>query len=175
MAARPIRYQWNGYAMIPQDRFRNYLTTYYKVGDYYDLVELELRDMSAHNAFFASLQECWNNLRERGDADLFPSPDHLRKWALTFTEFCHMDIHDECRTRKEAERLSRSLVRAVPFSRCKITDNLEVWHYIPNSQAMNAMPNNRTFAASKRAVMQVLAQRLGVTEQQLWEAGKNVA
>ena len=161
--------------MRPFPAFAKYMAENFKTGGVYDLAEVELRSMNAHKAFFAALNEAYANLREDGDADDFPSAEHLRKWALTYTEFCTVRVY-KAATLKETARVYQFLRSGDEFSRLELKPKTkEVWQHIPNSQAVAAMPNNRTFKKSCDAVMIVLAQRLGVGVDELYQAGKSAA
>ena len=47
----------------------------------------EHRSKASHDHFFAIINEAWKNLPEDMGDD-FPSPEHLRKWALIKSGFC---------------------------------------------------------------------------------------
>src|SRR5262245_50682932 len=168
----PMMFRWDGEAMQPLPYFRKRAVAEFKAGESYTLAENEQRSMNSHRHFFATITEAWNNLRE-DEADQFPSPDHLRKWALTYTPFC--DVHHyHAASRAEALRVAKFLSSSSDYSRVEIENNI-VRHYVPHSQALAAMPNNRTFQLSKSAVLDVLAKKLGVSVERLEEAGRRAA
>src|SRR5262249_39846542 len=121
--------------------------------------------------YFACIHEAWRNLREQ-EIDDFPSADHLRKWALTFTEFCTTRQFDVT-SNGELARLVTSLRRSSEYVRVAIDlDRKVVREFRPLSQSLAAMPNNKTFQRSKDAVLDVLARKLGITVEELEEAGR---
>jgi len=168
----PLMYKWDGEAMRPLPYFRKQAVAAFKDGECYRLAETGLRSMQSHKHFFACMHEAWSNLRE-DQADQFPSADHLRKWALTFTQFC--DVHTyQASSNAEALRVGKFISSGEQYSRVEI-DGKRVVHYVPHSQAVAAMPDNRTFQASKSAVLDVLARKLGVTVQQIEAAARRAA
>src|SRR5262245_7714135 len=172
MMGAPIMYRWDGEAMHPLPYFRKRAVAEFKAGESYTLAENEQRSMNSHRHFFATVNEAWMNLNER-DAELFPSADHLRKWCLTYTPFC--DVHHyHAASKAEALRVAKFLSSSSDYSRVEIEGSI-VRHYVPHSQALAAMPNNRTFQLSKNAVLDVLAKKLGVTVERLEEAGRRAA
>ena len=77
--ATPQPFRWSGSAMEPirpraADRA-------YVIGEVYTLDIWEPRSTASHNHEFAWLAEAWRNLPENL-ADLYPTPEHLRKRAL---------------------------------------------------------------------------------------------
>ena len=168
----PLMYKWDGEVMRPLPYFRKQAVAAFKEGDTYRLAETGLRSMQSHRHFFACVYEAWANLRE-DQAEHFPSADHLRKWALTFTQFC--DVHTyHAASKAEAMRVMTFLAGGDTYSRIEI-DGTTVTHYVPHSQAVAAMPDNRTFQASKSAVLDVLALKLGVSVEQIEAAARRAA
>lgn len=167
-------YRWTGEVLEPLGYFRQMAAAEFKPGETYRLVEVETRSMNSHKHFFACINEAWRNLREDEEQrNLFPSPEHLRKWALTYTPFC--DVHEyRASSQAEAQRVARFLASESEYSRVEIR-NAVVRHFKPLSQALQAMPNNKIFQQSKTAVLDVLARKLGVTVENLVEAGKRAA
>src|SRR5215831_4301887 len=83
----PLLLQWDGETFTPLAYFKKLAADNFTSGETYRLVEVESRSWRSHKHYFACIHEAWRNLREQ-EIDDFPSADHLRKWALTFTEFC---------------------------------------------------------------------------------------
>ena len=168
----PLLCKWTGEALEPHGYFRKIAAAQFKLGETYRIVEVESRSWNSHRHFFACINEAWRNLSEN-DTDHFPSPDHLRKWALTYTPFCTVrEFH--ATTFAEAVRVARYLTRSENYKRVQI-DELIVREFTPLSQALSAMPNNRTFQKSKSAVLDVLARRLGISVEELEDAGRRAA
>ena len=76
---RPELFTWDGEAMVPRHPRR--ADQLFVVGETYPLIINEDRSVATHNHEFAWLREAWLNLPETL-ADLYPSPEHLRKRAL---------------------------------------------------------------------------------------------
>src|SRR5215831_7538972 len=168
----PLMCKWTGETLEPLAYFRKIASSQFKPGETYRIVEVESRSWNSHRHFFACINEAWRNLQE-DDSDRFPSPDHLRKWALTFTEFCIVREYGAA-SRAEALRVASHLRKGEIYKRVEI-DGTIVREFTPMSQALAAMPNNRVFQRSKDAVLDVLARRLGVTIEELEEAGRKAA
>jgi hypothetical protein len=170
---KPVTYRWDGEVMRPLGNyFDQYMRENFTQGECYDLVLVEQRSANSHKHFFAVLRSAWDNLPE-GEENRFPTPEHLRKWALTYTPYCSVRSY-EASSKSEAIRVAEFLQHDGQFSRVEIKDRM-VLHYIPSSQAVAAMPGNHIFMASKKAVLIVLAQRLGVDVAALEEAGRTAA
>jgi hypothetical protein len=168
----PMMYRWDGEAMQLLPYFQKQADKVFTIGETYRLSEVESRSMRSHRHFFACINEAWNNLDEE-DTDRFPSPDHLRKWALTYTPFCTVRQYDAA-SNAEAIRLRHFLRSGDDFVRVEV-DGKTVREFKPHSQAVAAMPNNKTFQASKDAVLDILARKLGITTDALEEAGRRAA
>ena len=129
----------------------------YVVGEQYRLAPLEERSRASHNGFFAAITEAWSNLPE-DLAERFPSPDHLRRWALIKSGF-----RDErsfvCASKAEALRLS-VFVKPIDDFAVVLVHESTVTVYTAQSQSMRAMGKER-FQASKDAVLDVVAGMIG--------------
>lgn len=173
MSERPVAYRWDGEVMRPVTPYHLDLAReLFEPGRTYDLAEFGSRSVNSHRHFFAVLRTAWENLSE-ADADRFPTPEHLRKWALTYTPFCSVRSY-EASSAKEALRVAEFLEKDAQFARVEIEGKI-VRHFVPASQAVAAMPANKIFMASKRAVLIVLAQKLGVDVDALEDAARTAA
>jgi hypothetical protein len=159
-----IKYRWDGEVMRPEPYWRKRAVEGFEAGKVYDLVEVHNRNMLAHRRFFAIMNEVFENLPEGGPQ--FPDAETLRKHLLTFTEFCTVHVY-EARSLAEAMRHAVYLKKDERYSRIKIMDNNSVWQWVPNSQAVDAMPDNRTFRKSCDAVLDAAAKELGVSVEEL--------
>src|SRR4051812_35124983 len=79
--AKPVLCTWTGDEFVPLARFKALCDRQFAVGEEYPLEVVENRSMAGHRGFMASVAEGWANLSEE-NAPRFPSPEHLRKWAL---------------------------------------------------------------------------------------------
>ena len=77
-----MSFTWNGEAMIPARP--KAADKEYVIGRRYWLEEASERSWISHQQQFAWIGEAWGNLPE-GLADLYPTPEHLRKSALVAT------------------------------------------------------------------------------------------
>lgn len=159
----PIIFSWNGEAMEPQARFVKFCNQQFVVGETYPLIVQEPRSQATHNHFFASIHEAWSNLPEN-IAERFPTADHLRKYALIKAGY-----RDErsivVRSAAEAQRLAAFIKPMDDFA--VVTANLAVVTvYTAKSQSMRAM-GGKEFQASKQAVLDVIAELIGVTAGEL--------
>lgn len=168
----PMMYRWSGTVMQPMRYFAELAHAQFKPDEVYWLVEHGDRRMTSHRHYFACINEAHANLKE-DEHQRWPTPEHLRKWALTFTPFCDVR-HFRAMTRKEAERVLEFLDNQPYFCRVEIRGQ-EVVQFVPLSQSFAAMPDQRTFAQSKRAVLDVLARHLGTSVDELEEAGRRAA
>jgi len=167
----PLIYVWNGSAMEPLRFFREQAAKQFKAGTAYRLVETERRSMESHRHFFACLNAAWANLPE-DVADFFRTPDELRKWALTHTEFREVREY-QATSHTEALRVAQFLGDGPDYSRVAV-DGRTVTQFKPLSQAWSQM-DSREFQKSKQAVLDVLAEKIGVNVEELMANAGNAA
>lgn len=123
------------------------------------LVEIrQERSEAAHRHEFAWLREAWMNLPEHL-ADLYPSPEHLRKRALIEAGYYDEDAID-CGTNAAALRVA-AFARKDDFALVIVRRSC-VLVRTAKSQSRRAM-DGPTFQASKTAIMEVVAAMIGVT------------
>jgi hypothetical protein len=165
----PILYCWNGEGFEPTPYYRRLCSRLFQIGRVYRLEQVEQRSMDSHKHYFAALNTAWMNLRE-DHPEQFQSPDEMRKWALTHTQF--RDVREyRANTKNEALRVAKYLKEGHDYSRVVI-DGCVVRQFIPRSQAVAAM-SGRDFQTSKQAVLDVLAIKLDVKIEELMaNAGK---
>ena len=166
MKTRPVMFQWNGEAMVPQPRFMPLCNKQFVVHEEYPLLPVEPRSMKSHNHFFASLHEAWMNLSEK-DTELFPTEEHLRAWALIEAGFYVEKIID-CDTPSLAKRIAVNFRSVLPMSRIKLSgQNVIVKE--AKSQSIATM-SSEEFKASKEAVLDIVTAMAGTTRRELAEA-----
>jgi len=169
-------YRWDGAAMQPIPYFQKTAAAEFKQGETYRLVEMSDRSIRSHRHFFACLNEAWQNFSD-DEKEQFPSVEYLRKWCLTYTSFCDM-YETTLPTIAEAYRMREHIKRRSVYSRVSITTTAAgtvLREFVPHSQSLILMPHNRTFQKSKSEVLDVLARKLGVTIEELEEAGRRSA
>lgn len=156
----PLYYRWDDEVggLIPLPRFAERARKQFSAGQQYRMVEENERSEISHRHFFASLQEAWKQLPEQY-AERFPTIDHLRKWALIESGF-----YDErsvvADSNEEALRIAAFTRPADPYA-VVIVKGCVVHAYTAQSQSRKAM-NARDFAASKQAVLEIVAGLVGV-------------
>lgn len=151
---RPVIFVWTPEgAMVPLPRFRKLCDELYAVHAEYALIEHHGRNMRQHRAYFASLNDIFDNLAEQYDG-VFPSPEHLREWALCQTEFCTV-THEAYETRKDALQAARALRKLAPYAVISVVGTTLVTKHAM-SQSVRAM-GKEEFEASCKAVLDVVA------------------
>ena len=85
------RFTWNGEAMIPAKP--KLADKAFVIGQRYWLDEVSERSWMSHVHQFAWIAEAWNNLPD-AVAEMFPTPEHLRKAALIATGWRRETIID---------------------------------------------------------------------------------
>lgn len=159
----PIIYSWDGETMVPLPRFHKRCDEVFVVGETYTLVPHEERSGVSHRHYFACVKSAWDNLPEL-EAERFPTPDHLRKFALIKAGY-----RDErtfvAASKAEAVRLA-AFMRPMDQYAVVIVSNAVVTVYTAKSQSMKAM-GKKEFQRSKEAVLDVLANMIEVERSEL--------
>lgn len=161
MTTYPLVFEWTGSAMAPLNR--RAAERQYVRGEQYCLDVCEERSVATHNHEFAWLHDAWMNLPE-AVADLYPSPEHLRKRALIQAGYYDEEIID-VGSKACALRVAASYRRVDDFAYVVARGPMVVIRRA-KSQSRRAM-DRMTFQASKTAIMDVVAQLLGVEPQQI--------
>jgi hypothetical protein len=157
-APRPVPFHWDGETMRPLLRFASLCDRQFVVGETYTLVPHEERSRRSHNHFFASIAEIWNNLPER-IAPRFPTPEHLRKYALIRCGYA--DKREVVlATEEEALRVAAFICPIDSYALVTVNGPV-VTIYTAQSQAERAM-NRKLFSDAKRDVLEFLDQLVGV-------------
>jgi len=161
--ADPLWYRWNGAVMVPA---RPELAEQQFVPDHKYLLEAHHeRSYQRHRAYFASLHEAWQSLA----SDAWPSPEHLRKYALIKTGW-----RDErtfaCQNNAVAERLAAF---CQPFDTFAViaVDGTVVRVWTAKSQSYKAMGRS-DFNQSMEDVLGFCAELLGVPKDVLAAQGE---
>lgn len=169
MSASPIVFaQWDGEAFVPDRRCMKAVDQHFAIGERYGLIEWQERSPSSHAHEFAWLKEAWQNLPE-GIADLYPTPEHLRKRALIEAGIYDEDVID-AGSNAAALRVASYLRGKDDFSLVIVRGPIVVVR-TAKSQSRRAM-NRQEFQASKSAIMEVVAHLVGVSPSSLERAGR---
>ncbi len=165
----PIPMQWDGEAMRPVSlRFSRLADKHYAIGEIYQMVVEHGRSGTSHRHQFAWLHEAWMSLPE-SIADAYPTSEHLRKRALIDAGFFHETAVD-AGSRAAALRVAAMVPTLDEFALAK-TEGPFVLVRRPKSQSIRAM-GAQQFQESKTAIMQVIADLIGVSTADLQRTGE---
>jgi hypothetical protein len=158
MTTVPVYTAWDGESFVPMERFRKSLDAQLIVGQTYILDIVEERSRKAHAAYFATVAEAWRNLPE-GEGERFPSPDHLRKFALIKCGYAQRrDI--VAANNGEALKLATIVKSMDQYALAMVSERVvSVW--TAESQSHRAMGRKR-FMASQEAVRDFCASMIAV-------------
>lgn len=159
----PITFTWDGEQMVPLQRFRRLCDREFVVGQTYPLVIEEERSANSHRHYFAAINEAWKNLPEDVAAH-FPTAESLRKRALIEAGYYHEEIID-CGTNEVAWNVAAFCGKRSDFALITVSGSL-VLVRTAKSQSTRSM-NKADFQASKTAVLEILAQMVGVSTDEL--------
>ena len=159
-----MSFTWNGQAMIPTRPLA--AVKAYEPGRRYWLEEVNERSWISHQQQFAWIGEAWANLPE-GLADLYPTPEHLRKRALIQAGFYTEAIID-AGSKTAALRMAAYARGADEFAAVFVRGPLVIVRKA-KSQRMHGHDrmDKDEFQRSKTAIMEVIAEMIGVTPEQL--------
>ena len=164
----PIPCVWTGSAFEPINaRFARMADDQHGVGEVVNLAPVEDRSAASHRHYFAAIREAWMNLPEHL-ADRYPTPESLRHAALNRAGYCDVETF-VASSRAEALRLAAFLRSGVRDGVEVVVNGAAITRLTPHSQSMRAMGKER-FTASKEAVLNTIAQLIGVTTAALHEA-----
>jgi hypothetical protein len=156
---------------VPLSRFRKQCDAEFVIGERYRLTTIEERTAASHRSYFASVTEGWGNLRD-SDAERFPTPDHLRKFALIKCGFADQR-QIVCRSGAEAVKVAAFVA---PMDTYAVIGRsgpvVTVW--TAKSQSLRAM-GKKEFADSQNAVREFIAGLISVTPDDLDRAASNAA
>lgn len=158
-----IPFEWTGEAMMPVRGFQKRCDEQFYIGERYRLEVVEERSTATHNHEFAFLNEAWKQLPE-ALADLFPSPDHLRKRALIDTGYFDEEAVD-AGSNAAALRVA-SFVRSKDDFALVIVRGPIVLVRTAKSQSRRSM-NKAEFQASKQAILEIVSALIGTTAEKL--------
>lgn len=165
----PFNARFDGGFFRPLGRYAEECAATFKDGQICRLEAIEGRSMKSHNHQFAWIAEAWRNLPEDLSDD-FPSPEHLRKRALVQAGYYHETMLD-VGSKAGALRVASDYKNRLEFAYIIVRGPIVVIRE-PMSQSIRAMGAKR-FQESKTAIMEIVADLIGVAPEQLQqEAGK---
>lgn len=170
-ALLPLKFVWSGDAMVPASAFlARRADQQYVVGENYMLAEEKQRSTATHNHEFAFVGSAWQSLPlQYADEPWAKTPDHLRKYALIRTRFCHVQMY-ACKWKAEARRLAAVIGDMDEFAVVTI-DGRTVTRLTAKSQSRKAM-DAAEFQASKQAVLEFIGDLIGVDPATLAQQGQ---
>jgi len=126
----------------------------------------EHRSKSSHDHFFAIVNEAWKSIPEEM-ADDFPSPEHLRKYALIKAGFCS-ETKIVCANNSEAMTLATK-AKAMDKYAVVAIDGKAVTIWTADSQRRDAM-GRQAFQEAKERAIHIISNLLGIDAITLQEA-----
>jgi hypothetical protein len=144
--------------MRPLPAFAKLASERFNVGEVVKLEPAEARSSPSHRHYFACIREAWVNLPE-GFAERFPTPEHLRKYALIKAGYRN-ERSIVCTSTAEARRIAAFIHVSDDYAIITVEGRLVV-HLTAKSQSSAAM-SKAEFQASKDPVLRVLAEMIGV-------------
>lgn len=156
----PFPFVWLEGAMRPASSYWDKrCAERFEDGTVYKLEERHERSTNSHNHYHAAIKDAWDNLPPH-ELARFPSPDHLRKWALIKRGWCDERQH-VCKSKAEALRL-RAFVEPMDEYAIVIAVECVVTVYTAKSQSYRAM-GKTDFQKSKDDVLDEVARLLAVS------------
>lgn len=153
----PLSFAWDGEAMVP--KHPRLADRHYVVGEVYQLEVREDRSSASHRHYFVCINEAHQNLSDEL-AERFPTPDHLRKYALI-----RCGYRDErsivCASKAEALRIAAFMKPMDGYAVVVATDAV-VTVLTAKSQSVRAM-GRKEFQESKDKVLDFLASLIGTS------------
>lgn len=149
--------------MKPSPRFAKEAARRYVIGETYWMEEIQERSVVSHNHEFAWLKTAWLSLPE-SVADLYPTPEHLRKRALIAAGYYDEEIVD-AGTNAAALRVAASFRKRETFALVIVRGAFVILR-TAKSQSRRAM-KKAEFQASKTAILEVVAAMIDVAPDKL--------
>ena len=155
----PIRWQWDGEAMVPATGYwAKCANKRYVVGETYTMDEIYVRSAETHRHYFACIRSAWESLPDELRAQ-YPTAEHLRKFALINAGYC-TKVQHVCKSEAEAHRLAAAIKPYDTYQLVMVEGPIvTVWHAL--SQDQRSMDKAK-FQASKEAVLRWIGDLIGV-------------
>lgn len=160
----PVQAYWTGEVFEPVSPYwvRRADKEFAK-GEVLRLIHVEERSLNSHNHFFAAVKNAWESLPPLM-AERFNSPDALRKYCLIKGGYCISDSLT-CPSHADALRVAAFMRPIDEFALVTVSKNV-VTRFVAKSQSYREM-DKKTFAASKERVLEIIAELIGVTTDEL--------
>ena len=159
-----IAFRWTGAEMVPLRP--QAAAKEFEVGRRYWLEEVSERSWASHAQQFAFVNQAWENLPENL-AGLYPTPTHLRKRALIQAGF-YTEVVIDAGSKAAALRMAAYARGEDEFAAIFVRGPLVIVRKA-KSQHMHGHDrmDKAEFERSKTAIMEVIAEMIGVTPEQL--------
>lgn len=159
----PIPVIWKDGALVPATSYQlKRCAEHFQDGARYFVAEHKERSGAWHRAYFAQVNEAHTNLPEGMDAD-FPTPDHLRKFALIKCGYHHKVAH---RFSSEGDATKAAIFARSDDDFSVVTvEGCMVTRYTAKSQDYRHMDKHE-FRQSAEAVLAYVWDLVGVTPEQ---------
>ncbi len=159
----PLFYRWEGDGFKPIPRLAKEADKRFVIGEIYSLDEIQDRSPNTHRHYFAAIKEAWVNL-PAGAAAEFPTPEHLRKFALVRCGF--FDKRSIATSSKTEALRVAAFIKPMDDYAIVTTSNSLVEVFTAKSQNHRAM-DRKEFAESKNKVLEYVASLIGTTHKAL--------
>lgn len=126
------------------------------------------RSGKSHRHYFACIRTAWENLPDHLASE-FPSTEVLRKKALIKAGYAN-SVEYICESAREAKRWAPRLAKADGFSMV-VVQGCVVTQLTAKSQKKD-FQDNKAFQKSKEAVLEILAEMIGVSVETLASEGR---
>ena len=159
-----MSFTWNGEAMIPMRA--KAADQEFVIGQRYWLEQVSDRSWISHRHEFAWIKQAWDNLPE-SFADMFPSPEHLRKAALIATNW-HRETIIDAGSRAAAARVAAYARGEDEFARVVVRGSTVVIQKA-RSQRMHGLDrmDKAEFQKSKDDILVWISELLNVEPERL--------
>ena len=159
-----MSFTWNGEAMIPMRA--KAADQEFVIGQRYWLEQVSDRSWISHRHEFAWIKQAWDNLPE-SFAEMFPSPEHLRKAALIATNW-HRETIIDAGSRAAAARVAAYARGEDEFARVVVRGSTVVIQKA-RSQRMHGLDrmDKAEFQRSKDDILGWIAELLNVEPERL--------
>ena len=167
---KAIPFMWDGESLRVRPGFQRMADEQFCIGEAYTMLPVEERSAASHRHYFSAIREAWMNLPEHL-ADRYPTPESLRHAALNRAGYCDVETF-VASSKAEALRLAAFLQSGARDGVEVVVNGAAITRLTPHSQSMRAMGKD-AFNASKDAVLNAIAQLIGVNTSDLHRAAND--
>lgn len=172
MTGAPVEMYWDpaADALRPTAGWLGRARREFTAGEVYHIGHQEPRSLASHNHYFAAVESAWKNLPELM-AERFPTPKHLRTYALIRTGW--NDRREvRCGSRSAAIELADIIRSLDTYAVVDIPHGSAVAVVFTARSQTQAAMGREDFQRSKDDVLGYLADTIGVTTKALAKSGE---